>query len=148
MYPVHRRRVMLDVAGVNWLAVVASRVVSYALGGLWYAVLFTKPWIRYTGITHESAAAGGNAKMAASYAGAFAMYLVAVAVLALLLEAAGAAGVGAGLLFGLLVGVGIVATVSFNNYLFSMRPVGLYLIDIGYPIVALAIAGVILGLWQ
>lgn len=74
--------------------------------------------------------------------------LVAAAVLALLLEAAGAAGAGAGLLFGLPVGAGVVATVSFNTYLFSGRPVALYLIDVRYPVVALALTGVILGLWQ
>lgn len=137
---------MLDITGVNWLAVLVAAAASFALGGFWYSVLFAKPWMRHTGIDHESAGAAGGAKMALYYSGAFVTYLVAAAVLALLLEAAGAAGAGAGLLFGLLVGAGVVATVSFNTYLFSRRPVVLYLIDIGYPVVALALTGVILGL--
>lgn len=138
---------MLDLAGVNWFAVLVSAAAGFALGAAWYTG-FSKPWMAYTGITQEATTAGGSGKMAASYAAAFAMYLGAVAALALFMEAAGITGAGSGLLFGLIAGVGIVATVSFNNYMFSMRPFKLYLIDIGYPVVALALAGVIVGIWQ
>ena len=139
---------MFDAGGVNWLAVLVSGVASFALGGLWYAVLFTKPWMAYSGVTAEAAGAGGPAKMAASYGVAFLTYLVAVIALALFMEAADASGAVTGLVYGLVAGVGIVATVSFNNYMFSMRPIQLYAIDIGYPVVALALSGVILGVWQ
>lgn len=139
---------MLDLAAVNWLAVFVAGAASFTLGGVWYSVLFAKPWMRHTGIDPEAADAEGGAKMALYYAGAFVTYFVAAAVLALLLEAVGAAGAGAGLLLGLLVGAGVVATVSLNTYLFSGRSVVLYLIDVGYPVVALALTGVILGVWQ
>jgi hypothetical protein len=139
---------VLDIAAVNWLAVLVAGVASFVLGGLWYSLLFNKPWMRYTGITMEAASAGGGANMAAQYAGAFLTYLVAAAALALVMNTAGATGAGEGLVIGVLVGIGFVATTSFNIYLFSMRPFGLYLIDIGYPVVALGMSGVILGLWQ
>lgn len=139
---------MIDVTAVNWLAVLVAAVASFILGGVWYTALFARPWMRYTGITHESAEAGGGVQMAAMYGGAFATYLVAVAALALLITAAEASGVGAGLVVGLLVGAGIVATVSLNSYLFAGRPLGLYFIDVGYPVVALALAGIILGAWR
>ncbi|MEX2431122.1 MAG: DUF1761 domain-containing protein [Dehalococcoidia bacterium] len=138
---------MLDFTDVNWLAVIVAGVVSFALGGIWYTAL-SKPWMAYTGITNEAATAGGGAKMAASYATAFATYLLAVTALALFMQAGGASGAVSGLVFGLIAGVGLVATTSFNNYMFSMRPLNLYLIDIGYPVTALAVAGIIIGVWQ
>jgi hypothetical protein len=139
---------MFELAAVNWLAVVVAAVASFILGGLWYSVLFSKPWMRLSGITQEQIDAGAG-NMALNYAGAFVMYLIAVAVLALVMQAAGVVGAGQGLLLGLLIGAGIVATVSFNNYVvFGGRPLGLFLIDYGYPVTALALSGVILGVWQ
>ncbi|MEX2598564.1 MAG: DUF1761 domain-containing protein [Dehalococcoidia bacterium] len=138
---------MLDAGSVNWLAVIVSGVMSFVLGGLWYTGL-SKPWMADTGITDEMARAGGASKMAVSYGMAFITYLVAVAALAVIIASVGASGAVEGLVLGLVVGVGVVATTSFNNYMFSMRSRRLYLIDIGYPVAALALAGIILGVWQ
>ena len=139
---------MIDFAGVNWLAVIVSTVVSFAIGGLWYSALFQKPWMRLTGISQEQAAEGGASSMAFYFGVSLVTYFIAATALALLLRATGASGAAQGLTLGLLVGVGIVAAVSYNNYTYTRRPNMLYLIDIGYPVVALAISGVILGIWR
>lgn len=138
---------MIDFAAVNWLAVLVAAVMCFVIGGLWYSVLFGRPWMRLSGITEEDIeASSGN--MALHYGGAFALYLVAVAVLALVMQAAGAASAGTGLLLGFLVSAGIVAPVSFNNYMFGGRPAALFMIDYGYPVVALTLSGLVLGVWQ
>lgn len=46
---------------VNYLAVLVSGVVIFVLGGLWYSVLFKKPWIRLMGIPEEQMKEGSGA---------------------------------------------------------------------------------------
>ncbi len=136
---------MLGQTLINWWAVIVSAVLSFVLGGIWYGV-FSRPWMAMNGFSKDSRSGGqSNALL---YVGAFLTYLVAVAVLAMLMGAAGTQGAVQGFVFGLLVSVGLIATVSLNNYMFSGRPFRLFLIDLGYPVVALAMSGVILGVWQ
>ena len=68
--------------------------------------------------------------------------------LAILVQASGADGLPEGLLLGLIVGIGFVATSHASHYSFQGRPLKLYLINTGYPVLMLAIAGSILGVWQ
>src|SRR5882757_3615630 len=36
---------------VNYLAVAAAAVASYIIGAIWYGAIFSKVWVRLTGIT-------------------------------------------------------------------------------------------------
>src|SRR6185437_9652403 len=36
---------------VNYLAVAAAAVVSYIIGAIWYGAIFSKVWMKLTGIT-------------------------------------------------------------------------------------------------
>ncbi len=49
---------------------------------------------------------------------------------------------------GLAVGIGFIATAFGASYAMEGRSLKLYLVNAGYPIVALAINGVILALWK
>jgi len=35
---------------ISWIAVIASTVAAFVLGGLWYGPLFSKPWMREMGV--------------------------------------------------------------------------------------------------
>ena len=35
---------------INWVAVIASTVAAFILGGLWYGPFFSKPWMREMGV--------------------------------------------------------------------------------------------------
>ena len=53
-----------------------------------------------------------------------------------------------GLLLGLYAGIGFVAATQATSYTFEARPMRLYLINIGYPVVTFAIVGTLLALWD
>ena len=74
--------------------------------------------------------------------------LIAAYVLALLINATQMTTLAGGLTLGLLVGIGIYATFVGANYMFSNHKPGLFLIDAGYPVLSLALMGIILGLWR
>ena len=43
---------------ISWLAVALGTLAFFAVGALWYGVLFVKPWQRETGITEPPNGAG------------------------------------------------------------------------------------------
>ena len=117
-----------------------------ALGALWYSpLLFARPWMAANGFTEEQIRAEGAG---IGYGVSVVVSVVLAFAVALLAEAAGADTALEGLLLGLLVGVGFVATTAGVNYVFESRPRNLYLINAGYPVVSLALIGLLIGVWQ
>ena len=54
----------MDLASLNWLAIIVAALASFAIGSLWYSpVLFGKVWQRETGITDEKAKSANMGKI-------------------------------------------------------------------------------------
>ena len=129
-------------ADINWLAVVVATVSSFALGGIWYGPLFSKAWMKLTGMTKEK---GAEASMAVTFGGTFALNLLIAIAIALLTGPH--AGLHAGLHTGLFSAFFFVATSIGVIYLFEQRPLRLWLITAGYEVVNFSILGSIIGAW-
>ena len=124
---------------VNYLAVVLAALSAFVLGGLWYSLLFAKPWAALTGQSEEILKSGNKAVV---FGGAFLLNLVAAYVLAMFV---GRMGVKFGAMAGLSVGLCWVAVSLGINYLFERRPLGLWLINGGYFTIQYAAMGAIIG---
>ena len=131
-------------AGINWLAVIVSTVVAFALGGLWYSKsLCGRAWLEEVGLTEEAI---NDANMPKTFGGTFVLQFLAVTALAAFI---GADSIWqSGLYSGLLIGVFWIATAYGITYLFAQRSLRLFLINAGYNIVLFAIAGTIIGAWH
>jgi Protein of unknown function (DUF1761) len=125
---------------INYLSVLLAALSAFVIGGLWYSVLFGKPWMRLTGQSEATLKSGNPAVI---FGGAFLLNLVAAFVLAMFigrtmdLQDAASAGFAAGLCW--------VATSLGVNYLFERRPLGLWLINGGYVTVHFTVMGAIIG---
>ena len=127
----------------NLLAVVVAAAANMALGALWYSpLLFAKPWMRLTGQNPNQM---GNPGV--GYAIAAVASLVSALVLVGLVRSLGYSSLTEGLITGLLIGVGFVATTMGTDYVFHGRSGVLYLINAGYRVVGLVIMGGILAAW-
>lgn len=133
---------MHHIAEINWLAVVVATLSSFALGGLWYGPLFSKAWMKLTGMTKEK---GAEASMAVTFGGTFALNLLIAIALALLTGPH--AGWRMGLHTGLFSAFFFVGTSIGVIYLFEQRPLKLWLINAGYQVVNFSIMGSIIGAW-
>jgi hypothetical protein len=133
---------MHHIADINWLSVVVAAASSFALGGLWYGPLFSRTWMRLTGMTKEK---GAQASMAVTFGGTAALNLLIAIALALL--AGPHAGWHAGLHTGLFSALFFVATSIGVIYLFEQQPFKLWLINSGYQVVNFSIMGSIIGAW-
>ena len=133
---------------VNNLAVLASGVVIFLLGGLWYSpVLFAKKWVALIGKSEaELKAAAGN--MPVSYLFVFLCGLVTAWVMALVVGNFAPGSAMDGAVVGALCWLGFAGATSFGTALFSGKPKALWLIDSGFNLVAFVAAGIILALWR
>lgn len=126
---------------INPLAVLAAAAATFVIGGLWYSVLFAKPWQRAAGVSDEAIKSGA----ARIFVGSALLALVMAASLAAFIGSGGAV---FGLLAGLAAGITWVAAAFGINYLFERRSVRLWLINSGYNVVTFGVMGVIVGALQ
>ena len=135
----------IDIGDINYLAVVVAMIVQFAGGAAWYGIL-ANPWLEAIGKTKEEIRERRDAWKA--YVIALIATVVTMFALAVVVEAAGADELLDGLILGLIAGIAFVATAMAAQYSFEGRPLKLYAINASYPVVVLAIAGAILGVWQ
>jgi hypothetical protein len=137
-----------SLSDVNWLAVIAGAVVYFALGGFWYSPAgFGKAWMRAVGMTMPEE---GERPGAAIYVTPLISYLIAAIVTAWLAVATGASTVGDGLLLGLAVSIGYMATLSATTATFSQMPEPMtwFWITASYNLVGITIVAVIVSAWD
>jgi len=128
--------------GRTILAVVIAAIVYFGIGAVWYGQL-SAPWLAGIGKTLTQLQAenpGGT-----PYLVGFAAILVECVVLAMLVRRTGCTGWLNGAKLGAVLAVGIVGAQLALNYAFEARSVTLWLINAGYALVGLAIAGAIIG---
>lgn len=131
-------------ADINYLAVVAAAIVNMAVGFVWYSLkVFGKTWMKEVGLTIKQIGNGPGIGYAVTMLGA----LLQAYVLAHFVDYTGADTAADGLVTGLWLGVGLVATSIGVNYIFAQRSRTLWLIDAGYFVTTLALNGVLLAVW-
>jgi hypothetical protein len=128
---------------VNVWAVLAAAVVYFVLGAGWYMAL-SKPWMEAVGFARADIERGSNP---AIFGVTFVLEAVAVFTLAVLLGNTALRGIGGGASLGALVGIGIWFALMSVTFMYESRKPALFLIDGGYHVLALTVAGAILGAW-
>lgn len=130
-------------AEINWLSVIVATIAAFAIGGLWYSpVLFGKVWQREIRLSDDEIK---QANMGLIFGLSFVLNFISAVVLELFIGEQGT--VAFGLIAGLLVSIGWIATSLGTNYLFARKSLTLFLIDAFYFIVYFAVMGAILGAW-
>ena len=128
----------------NWIiAVVLAALAFFALGGLWYTVLFGKPWRKEMGITDEQAQGGSPMMMQFVWS-----ILISLVIAFTLSELIGGGGINYGFKVGAGTGVGIGAAILAQNYVYESRTLRFFAINAAYVVVGLAIMGAIIGVVQ
>ena len=128
---------------LNWIAIVAGTIGYMLLGIVWYSA-FSAVWTDAMGMSEADMA---ETSSTIGYIVTTIGSLLAVIALAILLHWTEASTWQDGLVVGVLVGVGFVATTSVQAVPFEGRGWTVYAINAGYNIVALAGIGVLLSVW-
>jgi hypothetical protein len=129
---------------VNYLAVAVAAVASYILGAIWYGAIFSKVWLRLTGISDMKPK---PMNMVLVFICSFIMAYVLQHSLVFgdyYLKTSGISGALAGAFF---LWLGFIATVTLCTKLYESKPWGLWLLDNGFWLIDLMVMGIILSVW-
>lgn len=133
---------------VNWFAIVASAVLYMVIGFIWYGPLFEKPWLKLIGKTKKDIERemkeGSPAKIfGSSFLSALVMTYVTNVLVVLLNVTDVVSAIG----FGVMLWLGYVAASYATLVVYEGKQFKLYLINVGYYLVSIVAAAVILTLW-
>ena len=131
---------------LNYLGIVVTALVIFAIGALWYGLLFGRQWMAAHGYTPEQLE-GMKRGMARSYFLSFLCYLLLAAVMDYLIIRLGIDTPQGGVKLGATLWAGLVATICFTAYLYSNKKLATWLLDAAYQLVFMVAAGVILAVW-
>jgi hypothetical protein len=131
----------MQLAELNYWAILLAALSSFMLGGVWYSpLLFGKTWLEGCGLTDLDLK---NSDPKLVYGLAFVLSLISAFVLAFLLgpdpEILSA------LIIGSFVGVGLAASSLGISYIFEQRPLSLFLVNGGYHTFQFILMAVILS---
>lgn len=114
------------------------------IGSIWYGPLFGKQWMKLVGLTEKDM---NEAKktMLQTYSQMFVASIVTVYVLALTVGMAVEKNIVTSLMISFFVWLGFIAAVRYTDVISNKKPLNLFFIEVGYYLVFLLVAGVILG---
>ena len=138
----------LSMSHINIWAVLVCAIVAFLIGGLWYAAIFGKAWIRLHGFTEQQAKEMEQTQTR-TFGVFFVSDLITAIVLSLLIPnllAEPTALSGAGVAAMLALGLG--ATMAACQNAAHRKPMAAYLIDVSHHLVSLAAMGAIIGAWR
>ena len=125
---------------MHWHSVILGAVAFFAVGALWYGVLFGKAWQRATGLSDEQLKSGANMPMI------FGVCFLAELVIAMVvghmfdfLEPSDRAK----MMIATGLGAGIMAPAIGITYLYMRKSLRLFLIDAGHFVVGMTAVGLV-----
>jgi hypothetical protein len=132
---------------VNWGAVIVAALSNMVIGFLWYGPLFGKMWVREMKWTPEEMEAAKKKGMSAMYLLTFVGALLMSYILAHFVEYVGAVTMSDALSLAFWVWLGFFVPFSLSQITWEGKSKSLWLLNIGYYLVVLAVAASILTVW-
>ena len=149
----------MELLNINWIAVLVASITSFIIGALWFGPKTLYPvWIRALGreVPTERVEMTG-AETALMFGGTYVAALVQVTTLAVVIGFAryfaDGFGAGTGAVFGFVLSVGFGAFASLSHRMFGQpnhrvfQSLKVWVIEVGPDVLALTVAGAILGAW-
>jgi hypothetical protein len=128
----------------NYAAVVVAAVAYWMLGGVWYAVLFSKQWMALENMSMEKA---NSVNPVPLYVITMVLNLLIAYALAQICIWRNANTAGRGASVGVLLWIGFVGPITYTTYMYELRPKELFAINEFYPLAGLVLMGTIIGAW-
>lgn len=132
---------------LNWWAIALATLSSFVVGYLWYDKrAFGTAWMKLVGLSQKQINSSQGA--ANTFTSTAVASLLGAITLGYLMIALGISGFLDGLVFGATMGAVFRLGGHVIHNGFSKRPAALTAIDGGHDIIALAVAGALLGVWM
>ncbi|MEO7029637.1 MAG: DUF1761 domain-containing protein [Acidobacteriaceae bacterium] len=131
---------------IYWPAAVVAMIASFLFDAAWFSYFRTQ-WLAGIGKTMESLQQSG-VNPAIQYGTALLCSFVAAIVLSICIQATGEQTLRRGIACGAFLWLGFVATSFAKYYIFEVRPLQLYAINMGDALIGMVLMGAIVGAWR
>ncbi len=131
---------------VHWPAVVVAMLASFLFDAAWFSYFQTQ-WLAGIGLTMESLRLTGM-NPAIQYGTALLCSFVTAIVLSISIQATGEQTLKRGIVCGAILWLGLVATSFAKYYIFEVRTLWIYAIDVGNALIGMVVMGAIVGGWR
>jgi len=138
----------MELSNINFLALIVAAIISFGIGSIWYSpLLFGKVWQKTVGLSEEKLK---DSNMALIFGSSFILIFLMNFGLAIILQGHAVRDISifSGMLYGFLIGLFFICTSIGINMLYQRKSVTLWLIDAGYQVLYLTVAGAIFGAWR
>ena len=129
---------------VNYLAVVLATAASYIIATIWYGVIFSKLWVKLTGISDMKPA---PLNIVLVLIGSLVMSYVLYHSLVFGGAYLKMNGIKGCLMGGFFNWIGFIAPVTLTTKLYEKKPWGLWLLDNGFWLISLLVMSLIESFW-
>jgi hypothetical protein len=133
--------------GLNWLAILCAGVAYWALGFVWYSLLFGKIWAAEQ-TRHRGAPPSAGGPMGPKLISTFVSNLIAAAAMAYLFKRTGIADLNHALRLAAAVGIGFSGTVVTIISVWESKPTKIWFIDASFYFVGAILMAMILVNWH
>lgn len=123
---------------MNWLAVVLATVAFFAVGALWYTVLFGKAWLREVGIPEEQLKSGAN--MPLIFGTCFVLEFIVCLTVGHMFDFLEPSD-RSKMMIAVGLALGVMMPATGINYLYQRKSLKLFLIDSGHFVAGMAAVG-------
>lgn len=137
---------ILDFFGeLNWLAVVVATIAWFAFSAIWYSIPpLSKAWANAAGVDTD----GDGPPLALLFIPTLIGYFVTTIVIGLLVAGVGAETVSDGVVLGVVLGIGFGMVGALVNQVYESKGSTYFLINGLNAVIAFAIVGAILAVWD
>jgi hypothetical protein len=131
---------------INWLAVFVVAIIQFTVGMVWYSpFILGKQWVKLRGDVVKDTENKFSVKM---MIGSFVAAFITATVLAYLVILTAVGTFLSGMWLGAFLWLGFIAATFVTDVLYENKKIGLYLISIGYFLIAIVLMGGVLAIWQ
>jgi hypothetical protein len=134
---------------VNLWAVLVMAIASIVIGWTWYSpLLFGNRWIKIMGWSKKDLEKGQkDMNMGKEMGRMFAFSLIMSFATAVVFDSVDVVSIGNGILLGLVLALGLVATTSASPSQWEKRPWGAYWIYVSFAVAWFVLAGIVFTTW-
>ena len=123
---------------MNWLAVIVATAAFFAVGALWYTVLFGKAWLREVGIPEEQLKSGAN--MPLIFGTCFVLEFIVCLTVGHMFDFLEPSD-RSKMMIAVGLALGVMMPATGINYLYQRKSLKLFLIDSGHFVAGMAAVG-------
>lgn len=133
---------------INYVAVFVSALLYFVIGSIWFSAIFGNVWKQELKLNNIILQEPTHSALITKMVLAFIANIVTCIAIAFLVNMINSTTLGSGFILGVITSLGFAITTVGSVFIWENRSVKFFLIDIGYPVLGIIAASILLSIWR